>query len=672
MDNSNHWHQQIDTEGICWLTLTRVDTSANTLSRQVLLQLDSELDVLEHNDEIRGLVIQSGKSGFIVGADIREFESFADAQHAFDAVRTAQAIFDRLEALPVPSIALINGHALGGGLELAMACRHRIAAATNDKTLGLPEVQLGVHPGFGGTVRSIALAGAPAALDLMLSGRSIRPDRAHQLGLLDDVVPADQLQQRARQLIQTQPPPRRAVWYLRCLTLLGVRQVLSYWIRKQVRRRVNPRHYPAPYAIIDLFARHGGRGQKAMLAEARSIAELVVTPTCRNLVRVFFLRERLKDSAREASRAQHLHVVGAGLMGGDIAAWAAAQGFTVSLQDRAAEYVERALARAGKFFVRRFKGGDELRQANERLSMDLDADRVAKADVVIEAIFENLEAKQKLFQQLEPDLKSGAILASNTSSIRLELIAEGLQDPSRLVGIHFFNPVAKLPLVEVIRGEQTDPEVFQQALRFVIKLGKLPLPCRSAPGFLVNRILAPYMLEAMLAHQEGIDLETIDATAEAFGMPVGPVELADRVGLDVAQHVASILGEALGRPVPEGLANMVAAGRLGAKSGVGFYRYANNRAQKRSNFAKAPADLEDRLILPMVNEAVACHADRVVSELDLVDAGVIFGTGFAPFTGGPVQYARQRGIGSVRARLEELADRYGARFKPHRAWQALA
>lgn len=671
MDSSNHWHRQIDAEGICWLTLNRTDTSANTLSRQVLVELDSELEALESHGGIRGLVLQSGKSSFIVGADIREFESFADAEHAFDAVRTAQRIIDRLEAVPFPTVALINGHALGGGLELAMACRHRVAAQTDEKTIGLPEVQLGVHPGFGGTVRSVGLAGAPAALQLMLSGRSLRPSQARQMGLLDDVVAAAQLQARARQLIQLNRGPKRAVWYLRVLSLPGFRQLLAYWIRKQVRRRADPRHYPAPYAILDLFSQFGGLGEKAMQAEARSIAALVVTPTCRNLVRVFFLRERLKNAAQGTSLAAHLHVVGAGLMGGDIAAWAASQGLTVSLQDRAAEYVERALARAGKFFTRRFKGGRKLDDAKERLSMDLEGDRVAEADVVIEAIFENLEAKQTLFQQLEPKLKAGAILASNTSSIRLELIAEGLKEPERLVGIHFFNPVAKLPLVEVIRSEQTDPAVFQQALQFVVKLGKLPLPCRSAPGFLVNRILAPYMLEAMLAHQEGIPLETIDATAEAFGMPVGPVELADRVGLDVAQHVATILGESLGRSVPEGLASMVTAGQLGAKTGQGFYRYQQNRAQKRAKYSAAPPDLEDRLILPMVNEAIACHADGVVTELDLVDAGVVFGTGFAPFTGGPVQYARQRGVAVVQARLEELAGQYGDRFKPHSAWQSL-
>jgi 3-hydroxyacyl-CoA dehydrogenase/enoyl-CoA hydratase/3-hydroxybutyryl-CoA epimerase len=670
MSDTSHWQQQLDTDGICWLTLDRQDANTNSLSAAVLQQLGAVLDELEGDNSIRGLVVQSAKSSFVVGADIGEFEQFEDAAEAFTAVRLAQQIFDRLETLTIPSVALINGHALGGGLELAMACRYRVAAQTNRKTLGLPEVQLGVHPGFGGTVRAVALVGPIAALDLMLTGRTIRPGRAQRIGLLDAVVPAAQLPAQAKELIATQPTAARAAWHLRLLTLPGLRHLLARQVRKQVRRRAKPAHYPAPYSILDLFTRYGGRGDDAMVAEAKSIAGLLMTSTSRNLVRVFFLRDRLKHLATGASAAAHVHVVGAGLMGGDIAAWSAAQGLVVTLQDRAAEYVERALKRAAKLFARRFKGNDQA-AARQRLTMDLDASMVGEADVVIEAIYEDLEAKQALFQGLEDQLKPNAILATNTSSIRLELIASALHDPSRLVGIHFFNPVAKLPLVEVIRSDQTDPAVFQRAVEFVVALDKLPLPCRSAPGFLVNRILAPYMLEAMQAHEEGLDLETIDAAAEAFGMPVGPVELADRVGLDVAQHVAVILGEALGRPVPTGLAEMVTAGQLGAKSGHGFYRYENNRAQKQARFGAAPDDLQDRLILPMVNEAVACYAEKVVEELDFIDAGVIFGTGFAPFTGGPIQYARQRGFTTVHNRLIELAAQHGTRFTPHSGWQHL-
>ena len=671
MSETVHWKKTVDNDGVCWLTLDRPDASANSLSASVLQQFASLLDDVEADDGISGLVVQSGKASFVVGADISEFEQFATVDEAFEAVTQAQRIFDRLENLTIPSVAAINGHALGGGLELAMACHYRVATAGEKKTLGLPEVQLGVHPGFGGTVRAVQLAGPMAALDLMLTGRSVRPAQALRMGLLDAVVPPEELPATAKSMVLGRPRRARAPWYLSLLTLPGLRHLLANQVRKQVRRRAREEHYPAPYALIDLFTRYGGRGEAAMTAEAKSIANLLLSTTSRNLVRVFFLRDKLKNLATGDFQADRLHVVGAGTMGGDIAAWSAVQGLTVTLQDRAAEYVERALKRADGLFQRRFKGGDAVAAANQRLRMDLDADGVGDADVVIEAIFEDLEAKQTLFRDLEAKLKPGAILASNTSSIRLELIAEALRDPSRLVGIHFFNPVAKLPLVEVIKSAQTDPTVFQKALQFVVALGKVPLPCRSAPGFLVNRILAPYMLEAMAAHEEGLSLETIDAAAESFGMPVGPVELADRVGLDVAQHVAVILGEALGRPVPSGLAALIDAGRLGAKSGHGFYRYENDRAQKTDRVAATPPDLQDRLILPMVNEAVACYAEKVVDELDFIDAGVIFGTGFAPYTGGPIQYARQRGFAAVHDRLTELASVHGPRFAPHAGWQAL-
>jgi 3-hydroxyacyl-CoA dehydrogenase/enoyl-CoA hydratase/3-hydroxybutyryl-CoA epimerase len=355
-------------------------------------------------------------------------------------------------------------------------------------------------------------------------------------------------------------------------------------------------------------------------------------------------------------------------MGGDIAAWCVTRGITVSLQDRDARYVEPALARARELFKKRMRAPGEAEAAEQRLLVDVEAAHVAAADLVIEAIFEDADAKKALYAQLEPKLKPGALLATNTSSLRLEDLSTELAAPEQLVGLHFFNPVAKLPLVEVIRSPQTSDDAFNRALAFATQIGKLPLPCRSAPGFVVNRLLAPYMLEAMLAHEEGLSLETIDRAAEEFGMPVGPVELADRVGLDVASHVAEILGAAFERPVPPGLAAKLAAGELGAKTGQGFYRYVDDKAQKSDQVSPAPIDLTDRLILPMLNEAVACLADGVVEDPDLLDAGVIFGTGFAPFTGGPIHYARQRGIQTIVARLEELASTYGERFQPHESW----
>jgi 3-hydroxyacyl-CoA dehydrogenase/enoyl-CoA hydratase/3-hydroxybutyryl-CoA epimerase len=363
--------------------------------------------------------------------------------------------------------------------------------------------------------------------------------------------------------------------------------------------------------------------------------------------------------------------VGAGKMGGDIAAWCALRGVSVTLQDRAQEFVEPALARAKDLFRKRLRAPGEAAAAERRLTVDLAAEQAGSADLVLEAIIEDAEAKRALFRNLEPRLAGAAVLATNTSSIRLEDLASGLRRPERFVGLHFFNPVASLPLVEVIRGESTGEPALQRALSFVTQIGKLPLPCRSAPGFVVNRVLTPYMLEALRAHEDGYALETIDAAAKEFGMPMGPVELADRVGLDVALHVAKILSAVLGAEPPELLGKKVAAGDLGAKAGRGFYVYENDKPRKRRPYPPPDADLADRLLLPLINEAVACIDAKIVDDPDLLDAGVIFGTGFAPFTGGPINYARQRGFAAVHARLEQLAQRFGTRFTPHAGWRSL-
>jgi 3-hydroxyacyl-CoA dehydrogenase / enoyl-CoA hydratase / 3-hydroxybutyryl-CoA epimerase len=667
-----HWRRNVDRDGICWLTLDKADASVNTLSQEVLKELGAELEHLER-EKPRGLVFISGKaSGFIAGADVKEFSSLQSAEQGAELAARGQALCAKIGALGVPSVAAIDGFALGGGLEVALACDYRVAAEGHERTLGLPEVQLGIHPGFGGTVRTVELLGAPLALDLMLTGRSLSPIEALACGLVDRVAPKAQLAAAAAELIKTRPRRRRAPLHLRALSLAPCRPILANVMRKQVRKRARKEHYPAPYAIIDLWARHGGRGANAYRAEAASIGALLVTRTCRNLVRVFELRERLRNLAPKDSGVQRVHVVGAGTMGGDIAAWCVLRGLSVTLQDRAQEYVEPALTRARELFRKRLRAPGEAAAAEQRLTVDLAGQRVGSTDLVIEAIIEKVEAKTNLFRELEPRLQDSALLATNTSSIALEDLAPGLQRPGRLVGLHFFNPVASLPLVEVIRGEATAAETLRKAMSFVTQIGKLPLPCRSAPGFLVNRILTPYMLEALYAHEDGYAFETIDAAAKAFGMPMGPVELADRVGLDVALHVSRILTAVLAAAPPELLAKKVAAGELGAKTRKGFYAYdEQGRAQKQQSFPPPDEDLADRLILPLVNEAVACLAAGIVDDADLLDAGVVFGTGFAPFTGGPINYARQRGFGVVVAKLEALAKRFGTRFTPHEGWRTL-
>ncbi|MEO1118578.1 MAG: 3-hydroxyacyl-CoA dehydrogenase NAD-binding domain-containing protein [Pseudomonadota bacterium] len=671
MSTTEHWHEERDAEGHLWLGIDKADGNANVLSGPVLRELDSLLDAAEREPPKAIIVYSKKTSGFVMGADINEFTVLKNADEAYDLVRLGQKVLDRLEDSKVPTVAAIDGFALGGGLELAMACHYRVAVESGKPSIGLPEVKLGIHPGFGGTVRAVQLAGVTEAMTLMLTGRSLRPAQALRIGLVDFLCTREELRDAAVSLAKEQPPQRKAPLSARLLNLPLVRGFIAGKIEAQTRRKANPDHYPAPFAIIDLWRQHGASARSGYEAEARSIARLMVGQTAQNLVRVFFLQNQLKAQGGKAKeRASHVHVVGAGVMGGDIAAWCAVRGLNVTLQDRELKYIEPALARAKKLFDRKLKA--KAAEGAARLAADVDGDGVEKADVIIEAIFENKEAKQALYATLTPRMKPGAILATNTSTIPLQQLRDGLPEPKRFIGLHFFNPVAQLPLVEVVRAQDTDPAAVSIGANFVKGIGKSPLVCASAPGFLVNRILAPYMNEAFQLASEGVPLTTIDAAAEAFGMPMGPVELADSVGLDVALSAARVLGQK-----DEDMAQlieMVDAGHTGRKSGRGFYDWRDGKAVKpEPATAPAPDDLEDRLILPMVNEAVDCLHERIVETADLLDAGVIFGTGFAPFRGGPLQYCRERGTDTVRARLEALSETFGPRFAPNpEAWASFA
>ena len=665
-----HWTLEQDAGHVAWLVFDKQGATANSLGRAAMEELDARLAELALLAP-RGLVIASAKSGFIAGADVSEFAQVASPEEAVPFIRAAHAVLDRLERLPFPTVAAINGYCLGGGLELAMACRHRVCIDDPKTVLGLPEVMLGIHPGFGGTVRAVRLVGVTAAMDMMLTGRNLRPGQALRIGLLDRVVPAAQLKSAARELAIHPLPVRRAPIVQRVLSLAPLRGLVAPRIERQIARRVRREHYPAPYAILDLWRRHGADPRSAYEAEARSVARLVCTPASRNLVRVFFLQERLKGlGGRDLPQGGHVHVVGAGVMGGDIAAWCALRGFTVTLQDRGEEYLRPALARARRFFEKRERVPGKAEETVARLSADLDGAGIERADVVIEAIVEDAQAKRALYSRIEPRLKPGAVLATNTSSIVLEELGAGLRDPGRLVGLHFFNPVAQMPLVEVIEARDTSPTSRAAALAFVRAIDRLPLPCRSAPGFLVNRILMPYLTEAMIAAREGIPLAVIDRVATDFGLPMGPIELADTVGLDVCLHVGRILAEAFGRAAPEAVAGLVASGKLGRKSGEGLYVWRDGKAIKPAADSAPPADLCDRLMLPMVNEAVAILREGVVADADLVDAGVVFGTGFAPFRGGPLRHARERGAAVVLESLRALETQHGPRFRPDPGWDA--
>ena len=653
------------------LTMDRAGSSVNALCRALLDELDGMLERIAI-ERPAAVVIHSGKvSGFAVGADLKEFEDYERQGTVREEIEHGQRVFERLARLPMPTIAAIHGACMGGGTELALACRMRIAARTPETRIALPEVQLGIHPGWGGSARLPRLIGAPKALSMMLTGRAASAERALAEGLVDRLAAPDALLEEARRLA-LRPTPRpfaqRAVGWL--TNAWPARQILAPIVRKQTAAKASPQHYPAPFALIEVW-RRGGNTQRRLKLEARSVAKLSATPTAHNLIRIFFLRERLRGLAGDTQHGiRHLHVVGAGVMGGDIAAWCALRGFEVTLQDREMRFVEPALARARRLFEKKLKTPDRIAPVNARLTSDLDGTGIASSQLAIEAIYENPEAKEAVYRALEPKIAVDALIATNTSSIPLDELRGAIAEPRRFLGLHFFNPVAQMPLVEVVRHGGLDPSIEQRAWAWVKAIGKLPLPVLGTPGFLVNRILMPYLLEAVRCHTEGIPDPAIDRAGKLFGMPMGPIELIDTVGLDVALSVGGELGPFLGLELPAGIADKVESGKRGKKDGQGFYTWKDGKPDKPKvdpNY-RAPADLEDRLILPMLNEAVACLHDGVVADADLLDAGVIFGTGFAPFRGGPIQYIRSTGAGVLREKLEVLAQTHGPRFAPKQGW----
>ena len=635
------WSLERDAGGIAWLTFDKAGASTNTLSAEALEALRVIVRELADTPP-KGLVIRSGKeSGFIAGANIEEFEQVRTVEDALAIVRRGWDIFNELDAAPYPTLALIRGYCLGGGLELALACRYRVVVDDPATRLGLPEVMLGIVPAWGGMQRLPRVAGAPAALDLLLTGRTIDARRAKRLGIADECVPPRIMMNTARGVILASPPRHRVSFPLSLTLNRLVRPIIAAQARKAVERRARREHYPAPYAILEIWTKYDGDALAVPPSDPASIGNLIQTPTAMNLIRVFRLQERLKSFGRDdSSQARHVHVVGAGTMGGDIGAWCALRGLKVTLQDQSAERLKPAMQRAAKLFAERLKDPRRIRDALDRLVPDVAGDGVSRADVIIEAIFENLDAKRSVFRSLEAKARPDALLATNTSSIPLEEIGAALKDPSRLIGLHFFNPVAKMMLVEIVIGAATRAELVPRAGAFVRQIDKLPLPVKSAPGFLVNRVLAPYLNEAMRCVDEGIAPETIDQAALTFGMPMGPIELADTVGLDICLEVGRMLDPAA--PPPKKLSELIAAGHLGRKTRRGFYDWSSGKPAK-GPAGTVPAGLVDRLIGPFVAEAKAALADHIVADADLVDAGAIFGTGFAPFRGGPLHYAASPG-----------------------------
>jgi 3-hydroxyacyl-CoA dehydrogenase / enoyl-CoA hydratase / 3-hydroxybutyryl-CoA epimerase len=667
-----HWKLKTDENGIAWLVIHKQGAAANTLSEDVITELDAVLTTIER-EAPKGLVIRSGKqSGFIAGADIGEFRDPAKANDIAGRLGRAHTIIDRLDHLKLTTIAVIHGFCLGGGLEVALACDYRIAI--DDATLGFPEILLGLHPGLGGTVRLPHLINPLQAMTGMLTGKSFHARQAKALGLVDAVTQERHVRGAVTAAVGGQLKTARAGLSVAVLNSLPARKLLAKRMRNEAQKKAPAKDYPAPYALIDLWEAYGGDVAAMQKAEVASFASLLPTTTAQNLIRVFFLRQKLKDLSGGQWPGRRIHVIGAGAMGGDIAAWCAWHGFTVSLADMKGDPLAGAVKRATDLFKKIGRKGIDIRDALDRLIPDLKGDGVATADLIIEAVPENLELKQKVYAGVEAKMRPDAILATNTSSIPLDELCKGLKRPERFLGLHFFNPVSRMQLVEVVSHDGVAPDVLAAGQAFLARIDRLPAPVKSAPGFLVNRALTPYLMEAFVMLDEGVKRETIDRAAEDFGMPMGPIELADQVGLDICLHVADVLRKELHRPMPatpKWLSDKVEKGELGRKTGKGMYDWRNGAAIKDAGAPAPSPDMVDRLILQMLDVCVTCLRENVVASEDVIDGAMIFATGFAPFRGGPMHYARSRGTADIVLALTQLAAKYGERFQPDPGWDRI-
>lgn len=646
IENLQNWSFETDIEKIAWATIDCPGQSMNTLGERSFKELEAIIDEVERGklkNEIAGLVIISGKkNNFIAGADIKEFEQLDTVEKVEEVTDYGTKLFQRMEDLTVPVVVAINGFCLGGGLEMAMACHYRIATRSEGTRVGLPEVKLGIIPGIHGTVRMLRLAGPLNGMTAMLTGRMLKAPVAKAYGLVDQLVPSHlELRWAARKaVLQKRKSKAGNSLLFKIMRLSPVRKFLANQMRSKTKAKVREDHYPAPFKLIELFENHGGSEAEMFKAEQKIFAPLMVSDTSRNLRRVFHLSEEMKALAPKNSNYKPLraHIIGAGTMGADIASWCVVCGMDVTLQDMSVEQITKAQKSAKKLFRKRLKKPVAVEAAIARLTADPEGKGVKRADIIIEAIVENLEIKQELFQNLEKEIKPGAVLASNTSSLSLEEIASGMQDEGRLIGIHFFNPVAQMPLVEVVQSTKSRKEEVEKGCAFVTKINKFPLIVKSCKGFLVNRVLAPYMMESVRQLDEGVPPEKIDQAALDFGMPMGPIELIDVVGLDIAKHVSHSLE--LGDADNSELGRLVAKGKLGKKTGEGFYVWTEGKPEKnKEDYEEAELiALADELISPLLTECEKCDEENIAPNRGLIDAGIIFGTGFAPFRGGPLHY----------------------------------
>jgi len=657
---------EVGAEGIATIRFDRQGSSANILDRAALAALSEILDQIESRTDLRGAIFVSEKPAvFIAGADLKELLGAPDRAELVD---LGQNLFGRVAALPIVTVAAIHGACAGGGLELALACDFRIASKDAVTRIGLPEVTLGLVPAWGGSTRLPRIIGPAKAMRAILRGDLMPAQRAVRAGLVDGLAPRERLTVLAAKLIAKGKPTRKM--RLRWKIEAPVAGILA---RRSSRRRTRG-NYPAADAAIDLVARSVFRSPSSSLAaEKEAILGLAETDVARNLIRIFFLQNRSKRLAAPRARAvQKAAVIGAGTMGAGIAQWLASRGLDVVLRDVAPEALARGLQKIEKLFKGAAQSGvmsrTEAQVGRDRITpVDISVD-MRTVDLVIEAAVEKLALKKQIFAELEDHVRSDSVLATNTSALPIGEIARELRHPERVIGLHFFNPVHRMKLVEVIRPAGASDEALETAIAFVQRIGKLPVVVKDAPGFAVNRILLPYLLEAVRLHAEGVSVKALDESMLDFGMPMGPMRLLDEIGLDVAADVAQTLCEAFPDRLrmPAAFSQLLETGMLGRKSGAGFYCYRNgreagvNRLSPIRTDADAAArvghvELQERMVLAMVNESARCLEEGVVGQAADIDMAMVMGTGFAPFRGGPMRYADALGLDTVEQSLRNLS-----------------
>jgi 3-hydroxyacyl-CoA dehydrogenase/enoyl-CoA hydratase/3-hydroxybutyryl-CoA epimerase len=635
-----HWLANVDEDGIAWLYLQTVGKSVNVLNNAVMTELECLLDRLENKKDLRGVALLSGKKGgFVYGADIHEFETLKTASEVANHMLYVHGLFNRIEALPVPSCVGVDGIAVGGGLEIALTFDRLFITSSSKTKLGFPEVNLGIMPGYGGSGRAYGRIGTKAVLDMMVSGRPIGSIDAIKTGLADELVDKpDDLEKSMREWIIGCNGEKPIFTELE--TAADATAIAA--AKDKYLKRLRSDHTPAPAAIIEHVENFGHDKSAMSASEIDVFPNLMVSSASKNLRRVFYLTDAVRKSARGESGIKRMHVVGAGVMGGDIAAIGAMAGLDVTLTDMNEAAIVGAIARAKKLFERRLKSDEKVALALARLRTDLDGNGATDADLIIEAVAEKLEVKQAVFKNLEAVSKASAILATNTSAIPLEDIATALNGPERLIGLHFFNPVPVLPLVEVIWSKYSDPEIVSRGMQFAGQIGKMPVRCKSAPGFLVNRALLPYIFKAIEAVAGGEKADHIDEALVDFGMPMGPIELADQIGLDVCLDVGIVLGMP---PATKALLDeKCRTGTIGRKSGSGFYEWDGNRAIRahQSKDPRVMAAIAKNMLAPMIEECRQAVDENVVDTADSADAGMIFGIGFPGFRGGPLNWSKEQ------------------------------